>query len=271
MDTTIDTYYKDPEREWHRLVNDPYRSLEFVITMHYIRKHFPSNGKVLDAGGGPGRYSIELCRIGYNVILLDISSGLIAMAKDKFKSESKAVQNRLLEFVEGDIRNLSRFETNHFNAVVCLGGPLTHISNEADRITAMSELVRVTKPGVVVCISVMGYLAMLRTVIMQASDELLDSSQQKLLNQGNNRVGNMVWHFFRADELRNLAESCGLTTLEMAGCEGISTGLPDDTNLLRQNKVKWKRWLDLLLETSTEPAAVDMSEHILYLGRVSNQ
>ncbi len=269
MNTVAEAYNKDPAREWRRLVKDPYHSLEFLVTMHYIRKHFPPGGKVLDAGGGPGRYSIELCRAGYSVVLLDISPGCIATAKNEFKSEPEAVQNRLSEFVVGNIRDLSRFETDHFDAVLCLGGALAHIGHEADRITAVSELVRVAKPGAVVCISVVGYFAVLRTILIQDSDELVDPSFQKLVNQGDSCVGDMMWHFFRADELRNLAESCGLTTLEMAGCEGLSAGLAEATNLLAQDEAKWKRWEELILETSAEPAVVHMAEHILYLGQAS--
>lgn len=217
-------------------------------------------GKRGHAGGGPGRYSIELCRAGYNVVLLDLYSEYIALAKEKIKSEPEVVFNRLLEFVVGGIRDLSRFETNHFDAVLCLGGPLTHISDQAERITATSELVRVAKPGAVVCISVVGYLGMLRTVLMKASDELVESLYQKLMSRGDNLVRGDVWHFFRADELRDLAESCGLTTLEVAGCEGLSTGLPEATNRLGEDEAKWKRWVELVLETSAEPAVVDMVE-----------
>jgi len=273
--------YDDVEREWNRLVRDAYHSLEFLVTMHHIRKYFPPSGKILDAGGGPGRYSIELCRAGYNVVLLDLSPKCLALAKDKFKSESKAVQNRLLEFVLGDIQDLSRFEANHFDAVLCLGGPLTHISNETERITnetgritnetgritAMSELVRVAKPDAVVCISVVGLLAAFRTILQRYSHELLEPSFQTLVSQGDGTVGGVWWHFFRADELRELAESCGLTTIQMAGCEGLSTGLRDATNLLKQDEAKWQRWVELVLSTSAEPSVVDMGEHILYVGR----
>lgn len=268
VDPVAEAYNNDPEREWWRLVKDPYHSLEFLVTMHHLRKHLPPKGRVLDAGGGLGRYSLELCRAGYEVVLLDLSPELIAMARDEFKSEPEAVQNRLLEFVLGDIRDLSRFETHHFDAVLCLGGPLTHISDEADRFKAMSELVRVAKPGAVVCVSVMGYLAVLRTILIGFSNELVDPSFQTFVRQGDT-IGTTgtVWHFFRADELRQLAESCGLTTLEMAGCEGLSTGLAEATNLLGQDEAKWKCWEELVLETSAEPAVVDMAEHILYLGR----
>jgi hypothetical protein len=34
-------YNKESEREWRRLVSDPYHSLGFLVTMHYIRKYFP--------------------------------------------------------------------------------------------------------------------------------------------------------------------------------------------------------------------------------------
>ena len=133
----------------------------------------------------------------------------------------------------------------------------------------MSELVRVARPDAVVCISVMGCLATFRTILVRVSHELLEPSFQTLVSQGDTTVGGSWWHFFRADELRELAESCGLTTIEMAGCEGLSTGLKEATNLVAQEEKKWKRWVELAIETSAEPAVVDMSEHILYVGRAS--
>jgi SAM-dependent methyltransferase len=140
-----------------RLAKDPYHSLEFLVTWHYLQKHLPPSGVILDAGGGPGRYALELCRTGYKVVLLDISSGLISFAQDQFKAEPDVVQKRLVDSVVGDIQDLVPFETSHFDAVLCLGGPLSHIADETGRHRALSELVRVAKPGAVVCISVMGY------------------------------------------------------------------------------------------------------------------
>jgi 2-polyprenyl-3-methyl-5-hydroxy-6-metoxy-1,4-benzoquinol methylase len=74
MKKVAEAYNKNKEREWQRLTKDPYHSLEFTVIMHYLWKHLPPSGKILDAGGGPGRYSLELCRAGYEVVLLDISS-----------------------------------------------------------------------------------------------------------------------------------------------------------------------------------------------------
>ena len=256
--------------EWNRLVKDAYNALEFLVTMHYLRKYLPETGKVLDAGGGPGRYALELCRAGYDVVLLDIDPTYTAFAEEKIKSEPESVSNRWVASVVGDIRDLSRFNTNDFDAVLCLGGPLTYISDETERTQATSELVRVAKSGGIVCIAVVGYLAMLRTVLSRVSEELITPRYWELIREGkgNNIVGDTLWHFFRASELQQLAESCGLTTLEMVGCEGLSTGLPEATNRVAKDPTKWERWVELVLETATEPAIVDMAAHILYIGRV---
>ena len=256
--------------EWNRLVKDAYNSLEFLVTMHYLREHLPETGKILDAGGGPGRYALEFCRAGYDVVLLDIDPRYTAFAEEKIKLEPKSVSSRLVASVVGDVRDLSRFDTNEFEAVLCLGGPLTYISDETERIQATSELVRVAKHGAIVCISVMGYLAMLRTVLSRASQELIMPQYWELIKEGkgNNLVQDRLWHFFRASELQQLAESCGLTTLEMVGCEGLSTGLFEATNTVAEDPIKWERWVELVLETATEPAVVDLASHILYIGRV---
>jgi hypothetical protein len=55
-------------REWRRLMRSPYNRLEFDTTMHFLKKYLPKHGYLLDAGGGPGRYTVELARLGYDVV-----------------------------------------------------------------------------------------------------------------------------------------------------------------------------------------------------------
>jgi len=133
----------------------------------------------------------------------------------------------------------------------------------------MAELVRVAKPGATIFISVMGLLAVLRTIAAKYGDDLLNPSFQGLMETGDNFVCNFgtQWHFFRADELQRLAEQRGLKTIEMAGCEGLSASLAEATNILAQDELKRKRWIELVVETSAEPAVVDTSERILYVGQ----
>lgn len=75
-------------------MKDAYHSLEFLVTMPYLRKYLPETGKVSDAGGGPGRYTLELCRAGYDVLLLDIDATDTVLLKNKIMLEPKSVSNR---------------------------------------------------------------------------------------------------------------------------------------------------------------------------------
>ena len=79
-------YYSETGvKEWKRLVRDPYHRLEFDTTMHFLKKHSPAEGLVLDAGGGPGRYTIEMAKLGYDMVLLDLTPELLEIAKKQIK------------------------------------------------------------------------------------------------------------------------------------------------------------------------------------------
>lgn len=38
-------------------------------------------------------------------------------------------------------------------------------------------------------------------------------------------------------------------TLQMAGCEDLSTGIAEVTNILRQDEMKWQRYVELVNKT----------------------
>ncbi len=137
----IDYYGADPIREWDRL-SEPNSRLEYATTMHLIEKHFPAQGRILDIGGGPGRYAIELLRRGFEVTLLDVSQDLINLAKEKIAQ----AQIGAATFRVGDARDLKDFPDSHYDAALLMG-PLYHILDRADRILALREASRVVRQG----------------------------------------------------------------------------------------------------------------------------
>ena len=60
-------FAKSTIHEWKRLKQDPYHQIEFIITRSFLETYLPKKGLILDAGGGPGRYTIELAKWGYNI------------------------------------------------------------------------------------------------------------------------------------------------------------------------------------------------------------
>jgi hypothetical protein len=101
------------------------------------------------------------------------------------------------------------------------------------------------------------------------SEELIADFFETFLSSGDiNGATNTTWHFYRAEELRELGESCGLQTVEMVGCQGLSASLEESTNRLASERPDlWEAWRRLVFRTASEPALVDTSEHILWIGK----
>jgi 2-polyprenyl-3-methyl-5-hydroxy-6-metoxy-1,4-benzoquinol methylase len=70
-----DTY---GEREWARLESSAYNRLEAIIHADFTHRYVRQGDRVLDAGSGPGRFSILLAQIGALVTVLYITSLYIA-------------------------------------------------------------------------------------------------------------------------------------------------------------------------------------------------
>ena len=122
-----------------------------------MQQYLPAHGHFLDAGGGPGRYTIALAQHGYDVTLLDFAPANLIYAQKRIKKAG--CQDKVKEVTEGSICDLSRFPDDTFDVVVCTGGPLSHVLAKTDRDKAITELVRVAKPGAPIFVSVMGHLS----------------------------------------------------------------------------------------------------------------
>ncbi len=123
---------------------------------------------MLDAGGGPGRYTLELAKKGYDVSLLDATPANLEFAKRMVRRHG--VQTRVKQIIQGSIVDLSQFAEDSFDGILCSGGPLSHILEVRDRAQAISELRRVAKPGAPIFVSVMSRLSVLIIVLIEFSD-----------------------------------------------------------------------------------------------------
>ena len=61
--------------EWERL-ETPEGALEFRRACTVLDAHLAPQSRVLDLGGGPGRYAIRLAARGHRVVLADLSAAL---------------------------------------------------------------------------------------------------------------------------------------------------------------------------------------------------
>jgi len=266
-------YDKIAEGEWKRLTQDAYHRLELIVTKHFLEKYLPKTGLVLDAGGGPGRYTVELAKKGYDVVLLDLSPKCLELARRKIARAR--VGNRVRQVVEGSVADLSMFQAEQFDAVLCLG-PFSHLIEERDRGRAAGEVVRIAKRGAPLFISVIGLHGVFRTVLQRLPHELTEPSHEELFVRGVHRYHGILHkgergfpdaYFWHPKQLKELFENKGVETVEMATCEGLSSHLQGPTNKLYRDKEKWAKWTQLILRTCTDSTLLGMGEHFLYVGR----
>ena len=279
MSKVVKDYYdKNAAREWGRLVRDAYHRLEFIVTMHFLEKYLPEKGTVLDAGGGPGRYTIELAKKGYDIVLIDLSSECLREAEKRIRNAR--VKPRVKNVIQGSITDMSQFTDESFDTVICLGA-LSHLVEKKDRDSAASELVRVTKKNAPIFVSVINLYGVFRTVLQRIQYELLAPSHNRMFSEGIHKAewhkdepdyqGFPDAHFFLPPELKELFENHGVKTLEMATCEGLSSHMSEETNEIYKDSGKWQFWLKLILKTCTDPSIIGLGEHFIYIGRKTDR
>jgi len=128
-----------------RLLTRP-GQVEFETTMRYIRQYLPAGASILEIGAATGRYSHTLARAGYTVDAVELVQHNI----DQFKANAQPGEH--ISIRQGNACDLSAFPDDTYDVTLLLG-PMYHLFTEAEKHTALSEAIRVTKPGGVVFVA----------------------------------------------------------------------------------------------------------------------
>lgn len=118
-------------------------SVEFLTTMRYIDKYIKPSDRVIEIGAGTGRYSHALARLGYTVDAVELVEHNIEIFR------KNTLPNENISVTKGNALDLSSFQKNQYDITLLLG-PLYHLYNNDDKRKALSEAIRVTKPGGVI-------------------------------------------------------------------------------------------------------------------------
>lgn len=152
LNPDIDKYYRETD-EGGRLLSG-LGELELIRVRELLRRHLPeAPAAILDVGGGTGMHALWLAREGYEVNLIDAHEPHVEAARAA-SAQQREAPLALCEV--GDARKINRIDGSA--DAVLLFGPLYHLTEATDRMTALREAHRVLAPdGLLFAIAISRY------------------------------------------------------------------------------------------------------------------
>ncbi len=202
--------------------------LELLRTQEIIRRHLPpGSARILDVGGASGIHTEWLLEDGHSVHLVDPLPGHVEQATErlgKYDGFSAEVGD------PGTLKAANR----SYDAALLLG-PLYHLTESADRVTAWSEARRVvTSHGLVFGVSITRYAPLFDGLIGGALFEPTFRALTKealFTGQHRNPTRDPRWfstaYFQHPDELAEEVAGAGLRVVELVGVEGLAAWVPE--------------------------------------------
>ena len=257
-----DYYDTNVESEWTRIADRP----EFLLTCRMLDRYIKPGDRVLDIGGGPGRYSLYLAEKGCNVTLFDLSS-----ENTKFAAEQAAKQGLSIHTVTGDAREADNLVKGQFDYILLMG-PMYHLLDEGDRIKAVKAALDLLVPGGIIFISFINLFAGI-VYAMKFIPEIIAStvpSEIEFLNHVITRksfAGDAFTQafFIEQSEILPFMAQFSLEKLHFFGQESITS--PCESNIMSQPKEIVDLWLDLCEKIWEREEFLSWSEHLMYVGR----
>lgn len=132
-------YYNEYDEEG-RLLNNRVGKVEYLTTRRYLDPLLTADCKIAEIGAGTGRYSVTLAKEGYDVTAVE----LVQHNLDILKSKLDGSEN--IKTCQGNALDLHMLRDSAYDITLLLG-PMYHLYTEKEKITALKEAVRITKPG----------------------------------------------------------------------------------------------------------------------------
>ena len=213
--------------------------------------------KLLDIGAGTGRYTSALMAEGYNVKAVELVRRNIEVF---LKREPTA------DVVQGDARNMPFLPTAMADVTLLLG-PLYHLIGDEEKLKALNEAKRVTKPGGLIFVA---YLMNEYSILSYCFDE---DRIEGLLERGavdeNFHIqasADELYDYVRIDDINRLDECAGLERVTIFSPDGASDYMR--TRLNRMNDETFARFIEYQKCISERADLIGAGSHVVDVVRV---
>ncbi|MGK5675485.1 class I SAM-dependent methyltransferase [Micromonospora sp. URMC 106] len=253
-------YYTDVFVEADRLERTPLGRLEGLRTRQVLTRLLPATpATVLDVGGGPGAYAGWLAAAGHRVHLVDLVPAHAAAARRACPAVRATV---------GDARRLPLVDG--CADVTLLLGPLYHLTARADRVAALREAARLTRPGGLLVTATISRQAPLMDLIRQGRvDDRTRPAHLRTYATGVNDAGGFTTAYFhRPAEVLDEFAAAGLPRPDLYGVEGPLWPLLDATGGPESDGPLFAEVLHCATVFERDPEVSGASAHLLAATRL---
>lgn len=252
----LSNYYNEYDEDGRLSIQST--SVEYLTTMKYIEKYLESGMKILEIGAGTGRYSLALAEKGYKVDAVE----LIAHNIDVFKSKIKPNHN--VTITQGDACCLDFIEDNTYDITLLLG-PMYHLFDEADKINALSEAIRVTKKGGIIFTA---YISCNILIYNLFSHNDIEEYKSKGLIDDEFKphpIPEYLFSFHNKEDIDQLMEGFNVKRLHFVGVDIMHQYMKDTINTMDEST--FKDYLKFHFQMCERDDIVGMSNHLLDIFR----
>lgn len=264
MDSLEDVrnFYDETVRyEWERLER---HKVEFELTKRYLNRYIRPKDKVLDLGGGPGKYSLYLAERGCEVTLADLSQKNVDFALNKAKELCLPLNG-----LQADGRDLSDIENGKYDYVLCMG-PLYHIKNEDDRVKTISECLKKLKANGIIFVAFISSYSFVWDYLIRTPEFILDNDRKAQLNKlitdddfaGQGFSDNF---YISPKNVLPFFNQFNLEKLHLLNSESFL--YLREPELLKQKPEVINAWLNLAEQVCEREDLLSLAEHIMYIGK----
>ena len=136
----LEDYYNTHDEEGRLLSR--HGQVEYRTTMKYIFASLDgiADPNIVEVGAGTGRYSVPLAKQGFRVTAVELVAHNLEILKAKLDGTEPLVA------LQGNALDLSELSDDSYDLTMLLG-PMYHLYTREDKLQALYEAVRVTKPG----------------------------------------------------------------------------------------------------------------------------
>ena len=252
--------------------------VEYITTMQYIHKYIEAlqgeNAKdttlrILDIGAGTGRYAVELAKEGHDVTAVEYvkyNLGRLKQNADVVKTEcQEAGKEFLLQAYQGDARKLKRFAEDTFDLTL-LFGPMYHLYSFEDKLQALTEAKRVTKPGGYILVAylmneygVLTYGFKEGNAIACIEDGRLDENFHCRSTEKD------LYDYVRLEDMKELRDAAGLEHVQTISADGPADYMRRELNAMSEEM--FAKFIEYHLSTCERPELLGAGAHTVDILR----